>query len=1027
MEQEYPPRKRSTNKLKSEELAEVIGQPLSEVTCINLSEHNLDAVDKLTACQKLNTLILRRNFLTKVPRIDACRNLWNIDLSCNRIDYLEGFSRFSCLGSILLNGNLLTWNEIFKLRHIQILNLSLQDNPIHKDPNYREHVVDICSKLWSLDGRIITTAERSNVKQHFDAVEHIPHLRRKRPRTSYMHSTLRNVEVTGLIGNHTVILLKRFPSSIAQTLEVDRLRLLFIAWSLENEMWLEEQMKAEGNGTCSSPTKGVSPGESQLEALLTSKSEKRNMLLLLLVCSLIFSIPYELMKATLDMTKLTKLADVDVVKYFLVAPESRAKLSCLLLSATILDKDMRIDGGLYPKLFRCLDHTCRQLFQLANSNPNDDVKTFLNDLPSEGFRPYVNQIRKDLRINRGSQSSQIEEKFGNLLAVELSQLLCLVPTFIGFIVQDSGDGLINLLQLSTRDDEIFDRLMDVVRQMEVDGMKESWEVYRKVTSFLLEKISKNNDAKEGHIQMLEQDSVFDSEHQYKKRNSLRVQTAVTRPSPRHQDRSINRTGNNRQRAKTAPLNRVNTNTKVAVGDTVDLGSDDVEGRVLSITDKSIVTVLKLNPRSDETSQHLGAEVEHIPIKHLTRDEMGRKWIVSSRKLAVPLQGLQPYVVGGPNAEGSSFLIASGNFVNKMNANRAKVWGHKGDQWQEVKKKRNVRPVKKLPNLNLSTFDKNSKTGQMLETLRGVSTSPKEYQSEGRRSTEDKPQRVLSPMSPEPPQNGSVTVVIRDSLNVTDNDLETSSSEDEDDDILWTATPAGVGLHSRPGSAKSKSSRVPTVYRPGSASSRPGSAGRPQRPGSANKNNPTEIEPARTVSVIISGQSEVISEKNTQSIPASEVKADDSHSDVAASECKADNSPSLPKVTGDDTLITDADVTPKAPVTIIPSSKAVGIKKSSLADAFTMSKPPSNSDPPKYRLNYTQKYNSRHQSTSKKNHSQYRASSKTVQFDIELPTKKNRNRSNTVRSTLPDTQRLPPWMSLSESALFRQSKSIFLHD
>lgn len=62
-----------------------------------------------------------------------------------------------------------------------------------------------------------------------------------------------------------------------------------------------------------------------------------------------------------------------------------------------------------------------------------------------------------------------------------------------------------------------------------------------------------------------------------------------------------------------------------------------------------------------------------------------------------------------------------------------------------------------------------------------------------------------------------------------------------------------------------------------------------------------------LTVYIAGQSEVISEKTPQSIPASEVKADDSHSEVAASEFKADNSPSLPKVTGDDTLITDADV------------------------------------------------------------------------------------------------------------------------
>ena len=48
---------------------------------------------------------------------------------------------------------------------MQLVSLSLFDNPIEDDPHYREHVIDIMPRLWSLDGQMITTAERRRVAE----------------------------------------------------------------------------------------------------------------------------------------------------------------------------------------------------------------------------------------------------------------------------------------------------------------------------------------------------------------------------------------------------------------------------------------------------------------------------------------------------------------------------------------------------------------------------------------------------------------------------------------------------------------------------------------------------------------------------------------------------------------------------------------------------------------------------------------------------------------------------------------------
>ena len=48
---------------------------------------------------------------------------------------LEGLSQFPAFGTLILSNNDLDWNELLKLRHIQVLDLCLHGNPqLEGDP-----------------------------------------------------------------------------------------------------------------------------------------------------------------------------------------------------------------------------------------------------------------------------------------------------------------------------------------------------------------------------------------------------------------------------------------------------------------------------------------------------------------------------------------------------------------------------------------------------------------------------------------------------------------------------------------------------------------------------------------------------------------------------------------------------------------------------------------------------------------------------------------------------------------------------
>ena len=84
--------------------------------------------------------------------LDCCRNLWQLDLTGNRVSYdkgtdhgvamvtqvksLLGIEQFPSLGALLLAYNDLSWRELKRLHHMHILRITLVGNPqLDSDPN----------------------------------------------------------------------------------------------------------------------------------------------------------------------------------------------------------------------------------------------------------------------------------------------------------------------------------------------------------------------------------------------------------------------------------------------------------------------------------------------------------------------------------------------------------------------------------------------------------------------------------------------------------------------------------------------------------------------------------------------------------------------------------------------------------------------------------------------------------------------------------------------------------------------------
>ncbi|XP_021342270.1 uncharacterized protein LOC110442803 isoform X3 [Mizuhopecten yessoensis] len=432
--------------------------PLQATEYLDLSNLEIVAIEKFSTCPKLHSLILRGNDIFEVANLEHCTQLWRLDLGNNCIKSLDGLSRFVALGTLNLANNALTWHELGKIRHVHVLNLSLHGNPqLEKDPYYRIHVIDCLPHVWMLDGRLVTSAERLQVKHFFQDSALTEHpIRHKLAKEWFVPSNLKKIEVNGVFGEKATHVMRRFPTNGAHNIETDRRRLKYVAYNIQEDLVIDKKYTNREYQV-------LKYRQAFLEDLLEIRPtdlERCNMLLLLLVTSLEFVLPTHLVKETLDTAKLSKLGKVYTMDLFLLPRDVRCHVVCVLLAAVKIDKDDREDGGLYDKLYLCLFYTISELMKLSQSTSTKQtaIKSKLNTLYSD---------------------------YKCLLASEVIQLLCIVPAFFEYISKDIG--VMNLIMTGTGDTLIAEKIARVSSVVEDKG-GELKRLYEDQAELLLQKV-----------------------------------------------------------------------------------------------------------------------------------------------------------------------------------------------------------------------------------------------------------------------------------------------------------------------------------------------------------------------------------------------------------------------------------------------------------------------------------------------------------------------------------------------------------
>eukprot|EP00105_Crassostrea_gigas_P046400 XP_019930548.1 PREDICTED: uncharacterized protein LOC105347423 isoform X8 [Crassostrea gigas] len=312
-----------------------------------------------------------------------------------------------------------------------------------------------------LDGRIITSAERLQVKHFFhDSALTSKPIRHKLSKDWFIPTARKKIEVNGIYGPKATKVMTSFPANGVHNIEIDRKRLKYLGYNIQEDLVIDKKYTNR-------EFQVMKYRRAFIEDLLEARPEDRercNMLLLFLVASLEFVLPTHLVKETLDTAKLNKIGQVYSMDLFLLPRDVRCLLVCILLGAVKIDKDDKEDGGLYDKLYLCLFYTVSELVKLSHSSNTKQtaVKSKLNTL-------YYD--------------------YKSLLASEVVQLLCIVPAFFQYVAKDVG--VMNLVVTATGDLDIKDKITAVSTNVSQEG-GEVRRLYEELSELLLQKVQEQS-------------------------------------------------------------------------------------------------------------------------------------------------------------------------------------------------------------------------------------------------------------------------------------------------------------------------------------------------------------------------------------------------------------------------------------------------------------------------------------------------------------------------------------------------------
>ena len=417
---------------------------LEDVRFLNLTNLRLQSIDRLQhLCPNVQVLFINGNVIQEIhPTFLLLHNIWILDISQNKLRSLDGLDRFIVLGSVNLSRNDLSWKELRKISHITFLSLYLFKNRrLDEDPKYREHIVDLFSKVWFLDGVLITTDERKRVECFFrlESLKLINPVRRKSSRNRrFIPTSQKNILTNGLHGFWTEIFLKKFPLNFIQDSTLDSRRISFLfaslldCYQLNTVFDLKDQIDSIH-------------GLSSLIDARRKFPESCNMLLLLIIVYILFSLPKLLLLECLVKTDLQRIHDLNCTHLFLTSSCQLLKfISTVLLASILVDKEKGIKSGLYDKLFDAIYLSVYDIFTEKSTITNQNA-------------------------------------YYCLLASEVLEPFCLIQEFFELIGEN--EGVSKLVVVATRDPFILKEIKDI----KLSSTGDKWVVYQEISALLLHK------------------------------------------------------------------------------------------------------------------------------------------------------------------------------------------------------------------------------------------------------------------------------------------------------------------------------------------------------------------------------------------------------------------------------------------------------------------------------------------------------------------------------------------------------------
>ncbi|XP_038650013.1 uncharacterized protein LOC119964510 isoform X2 [Scyliorhinus canicula] len=447
----------------------------NSVKYLDLSENHISSIDGLSCCTHLQILILADNGIIEVENLDCCPHLWKVDLSNNKIKGLDGLKRFIALGTLDLSGNLLTWKELQKIRHIQILDLRLHGNPeLNNDAHYRIHVVDCMSRAWMVDGNFVTSKERHLVAQFFldSALSDHP-VRNKMSTKQFTPTTQKNLFQTCPYGERTLHLMNQFPLNERLNSDSDHRRIKYLAYNLQIDLIVGMKYTSR-----ISLADKLSNRLVELISVRDKERDKCNIMLLILMAFVEFCLPQQLIIKTLEGINLTTIGNVPTSDLFLLNPVELVNICCLLVGTVKVDKDTKQGGSnLYDELYLTLHYLLLEIMQRG--------------------------CPQNILMGLVSKWNFCYKWYCNFLALETVLLFAVVPDFYNYIGRNSRVN--NMLTLATGDYDIVTKILEILqgRNSQETGVEKALQqasqlIIQKVHRFYHHKIAHSSKYKREH-------------------------------------------------------------------------------------------------------------------------------------------------------------------------------------------------------------------------------------------------------------------------------------------------------------------------------------------------------------------------------------------------------------------------------------------------------------------------------------------------------------------------------------------------